>query len=93
MSTYLLDTNAISAIVEKDPRVDGWLSRRTADDDFVVCTIVLGEILFGLERMVPGRRRDDLAMQLREVLLRFKCEAIPEAAAPFYASVKHIRRT
>ncbi len=42
-------------------------------DRVVICTIVRGEILFGIERMPAGRRRAELARI---------------AAADFYAGVK-----
>ena len=54
---YLLDTNAISAVMRADSRMATWLSSIGVDDRVVICTITRGEILFGLERLAPGRRR------------------------------------
>ena len=53
---YLLDTSAISALMRADSRMASWLSSIGADDRVVMCTISRGEILFGLERLAPGRR-------------------------------------
>lgn len=65
-----------------------WLSSIGVDDRVVICTITRGEILFGLERLAPGRRRTELegkALSLFEVL---PCEPIPSSAGDRYASVK-----
>ena len=51
---YLLDTNAISALMRADVRMASWLSSIGVDDRLLLCTIVRGEILFGLERLAPG---------------------------------------
>ena len=57
---YLLDTNAISALMRKDTRMGSWLSSLLADDRAVINTITRGEILFGLGRLAQGRRRAEL---------------------------------
>ena len=48
---YLLDTNAVSALMREEARVASWLSARGVDDRLVICTVTRGEILFGLERL------------------------------------------
>lgn len=57
---YLLDTSAISALMRAEERMASWLSSIGLDDRVVACTITRGEILFGLERLAPGRRRAEL---------------------------------
>jgi predicted nucleic acid-binding protein len=57
---YLLDTNAISALMRADIRMAAWLSSIGTNDHLAMCTISRGEILFGLEKLVPGRRRTEL---------------------------------
>jgi predicted nucleic acid-binding protein len=42
-----------------DLRMASWLSSIEPDDRVVICTITRGEILFGLERLAPVRRRSD----------------------------------
>ena len=69
-----------------------WMARRGSQDVLIVCTIVLGELLFGLERMAQGKRRDELAARLQKVLPRFACEPVTEFVAAPYASIKQIRR-
>ena len=50
----------------------------------MVCTIARGEILFGLKRLAPGRRRRK-AGRLFAVL---PCEPVPAVAGDRYANVK-----
>jgi predicted nucleic acid-binding protein len=85
---YLLDTNAISALMRVDARVATWLSSIAPDDRVVVCTITRGEILFGLERLAPGRRRTELEEKATKLFAVLPCEPIPRAAGDRYAGVK-----
>ena len=61
-------------------------------DRVVTCTIVRGEILFGIARLPPGRRRTELEETGRQFLAIVRCEPVPERAADFYAAVKLARR-
>lgn len=85
---YLLDTNAISALMRADVRMAAWLSSIGPGDRVAVCTITRGEILFGLERLVPGRRRTELEGKAGKLFAVLPCEPIPSAAADRYANVK-----
>ena len=85
---YLLDTNAISALMRADVRMAAWLSSIGPGDRVFVCTIVRGEILFGLERLVQGRRRTELEGKAGKLFAVLPCEPIPSSAAERYASVK-----
>jgi predicted nucleic acid-binding protein len=58
---YLLDTNVISGLMQKRPEIRGRLSSLGPSHDIVTCPIVRGEILFGIERLPDGRRRQQLA--------------------------------
>jgi predicted nucleic acid-binding protein len=60
---FLLDSNAFSDLMRKNPRVEARLAALDPNDQVVICSIVRGEILYGLERLPQGRRRDDLAKQ------------------------------
>lgn len=71
-----------------DERMASWLSSIGADDRVVFCTITRGEILFGLERLAPGRRRAELAGKAENLFAALPCEPIPPAAGDRYASVK-----
>ena len=86
--TYLLDTNAISALMRADARMASWLASIGADDRVAICTIVRGEILFGLERLAPGRRRTELEGKVGKLFAVLPCEPNPPAAGDRYANLK-----
>ena len=85
---YLLDTNAISALMRADVRMASWLSSIGADDRVAICTITRGEVLFGLERLAQGRRRTELETKAGKLFAILPCEPLPPGAADRYASVK-----
>jgi predicted nucleic acid-binding protein len=89
---YLLDTNAISELMRADPRVEKWMAGLDDQDVVVTCTIVRGEILFGISRLAAGRRRTELEKTGHQFLDAFPCEPIPERAADFYAAIKLARQ-
>ena len=85
---YLLDTNVLSEILRENKKLDARLAALTAADRAVICTIVRGEVLFGIARMAPGRRRNDLQRKTENLLASFSCEVISEAVAEQYAAIK-----
>jgi predicted nucleic acid-binding protein len=85
---YLLDTNAISALMRAKRRMASWLSSIGADDRVATCTIARGEILFGLERLAPGRRRTELEEKAGNLFAVVACEPIPPSAGDRYATGK-----
>ena len=85
---YLLDTNAMSALMRADVRMASWLSSIGADDRVAICTITRGEVLFGLERLAQGRRRTELETKAGKLFAILPCEPVPPGAADRYASVK-----
>ena len=89
---YLLDTNAISDLMRADARIEGWIAGLAPADRVVTCTIVRGEILFGIARLPRGKRRTELEETSLQFLNAFRCEPIPERAADFYADLKVARR-
>ena len=90
--TYLLDTNAISELMRADSRIESWLAGLNPADRIVTCTIVRGEILFGISRLPEGRRRTELEQTGHRFLDAFQCEPVPDVAGDFYAAVKLERR-
>lgn len=89
---YLLDTNAISDLMRATPRIEAWMAGLDPGDRVVTCTIVRGEILFGIARLPPGRRRTELEETARQFLAVVRCEAVPERAADLYAAMKSARQ-
>ena len=70
-----------------------WLSSVRAGDRMLVCTIVRGEILFGLGRLAEGQRRRELEAKAQKLFDALPCETVPRAAADFYAAVKLDRQS
>jgi predicted nucleic acid-binding protein len=89
---YLLDTNIISGLMRADAAIEAWIAGLEVDARIVICTIVRGEILFGISRLDAGRRRSELEAVAERYLESIPCEAIPEAAADLYAGLKLSRQ-
>ena len=85
---YLLDTNAVTDAMNEHPALQARVAVATAPARVVVCSIVRGEILYGIERLPAGRRRQELERKAAIVLTSVVCEAVPAAAADEYARVK-----
>jgi predicted nucleic acid-binding protein len=74
--------------VAEHPKIDARLAGLAPGDSVAICTVVLGEILFGIERLPPGKRRDNLKAKTDTVLSGFPCHAIVEDIASQYAATK-----
>ena len=85
---YLLDTNSISRIMREDTEIARWLQSVRDDDHIVTCTIVRGEVMFGIKRITQGRRRDELQTKALKLFTALPCEAVPSDAADHYADLK-----
>ena len=90
--TYLLDTNAISDLMRGEPRIETWMAGLAEEDRVVTCTIVRGEVLFGIGKLPEGRRRAELQETGHQFLAALRCEPVPERAGDFYAAVKLARQ-
>lgn len=88
---YLLDSNGIRDLMDDHPRVVARLSATRAPDTVAACAIVRGEVMFGIERLPAGKRRDRLAHRATAVFASVVDEAIPFAAGDVYARVKRER--
>src|SRR5688500_18779783 len=78
---FLLDTNAISDLMRRDPNIERRL--RVA-----VPTVVRGEVLYGIERLPTGKRKADLQAEANVVLDSLPPEPVPHVAADVYAALK-----
>ena len=88
---FLLDSNAFSDLMRKHPRVEAQLAALGPNDQVVICPIVRGEILYGLARLPPGRRLEDLTQQAAPLFATIGCEIVPESAGDAYARIKRAR--
>jgi predicted nucleic acid-binding protein len=89
---YLLDTNAIADVMDEHPRIGARLTALMLPDEVGICTIVRGEVLFGIERMPEGKRRRELSAKASGVLGVPHCHTIPESAGDHYARIKQACR-
>lgn len=85
-TTYLLDTNTVSAVMPDHPRVKAHLSPQAGS--IVTCAIVAGEIRYGLERLPAGKRRSNLEAKASAVLAVLPIEPITPAAADVYGTIR-----
>jgi predicted nucleic acid-binding protein len=89
VANFLLDSTTFSFLMERRAEAVARMAALGADDRVAVCTIVRGEILYGLERMPPGRRRRESEQAAAELLQAIPCESLPEAVAAVYARMKY----
>ncbi len=75
---YLLDTCVISELRKEVPAsVKDWFSDKNSDS-FFISVVTIGEIIDGIERMSPSKKKNDLGEWLfREVLERFQGKILP----------------
>ena len=88
---FLLDSNAFSDLMRKHPGVEARLAALDPKDKVLICPIVRGEILYGLARLPPGRRREELTKQAAPLFAAIACEPVPESAGDAYARIKRAR--
>ena len=92
----LLDTNVISELMKAmpAPAVLAWMSLQPPDDLFV-STISMAEILFGIELLPKGKRRDGLLQEAEVTFARDfagRVLAFDEQAARMFGSIVAARR-
>ncbi len=85
-SLFLLDPNAVSDSMMGHPRLKA--KAATQPGRLITSVVVRGEILYGLERLPPGKRRNDLKTKADLALAALPCEPVSEAAADRYAVIR-----
>lgn len=91
----LLDTNVISELVRRqpDPTVAAFL-RRQPPQSLFTAAVCEAEIRYGLARMPPGRRRNELAGRITVFLTTAfpdRIMAFDSAAAAVYGAIRAAR--
>jgi toxin FitB len=90
----IIDTNVLSEIMRPEPEsaVISWLGSHDGRDLYTT-SISVAEILFGLERLPTGRRRQQLAGAARDIFEAFDEHVLPfdVPAASQYATIAHAR--
>ena len=89
----VLDTNVVSELMrpEPDESVSGWV-RAQAGDDLHTTSITLAEILYGIERLPEGKRKEFLRTTALDVFGAFAGQVLPfdaRAAATYATIVAH----
>ncbi|HTB95361.1 MAG TPA: type II toxin-antitoxin system VapC family toxin [Terracidiphilus sp.] len=93
----VLDTNVVSELMKPSPSpaVVAWMSSQSADEIFTT-SITIAEVLYGLELLPRGKRRDQLSQQAEAMFSEdFPHGILPfdEAAARLFALIAATRRT
>ncbi len=83
--TYLVDANILCELTKQGPdaKVVAWLSAHEAD--FVVDSVILGEIALGIHLLPRGRKRAQLERWFQEVVDRIDCLAWDAATSHRWA--------
>ena len=88
MPAYLLDTNAFSALMDEEPTALARVRSLGPGDRLTICTIVRGEVIYGLDRMPRGRRRREFEAKAAGLFARIPCQELSEEVADAYARIK-----
>ena len=88
----LLDTTAFSDLMREHPKVEERLRGLTPSDRIMICTIVRGEVAYGIARLPHGKRRRALEKKANALFSTLLCEPVPESAGDHYARVKIARQ-
>jgi predicted nucleic acid-binding protein len=86
-----LDTNAFSDLMREHPKVDAHLASASPAERVMLCSVVRGEIRYGIERLPQGRRRQEMEAKATKLFAILPCQPVPEAAGDHYATVKLTR--
>ena len=89
---YLLDTTAVSDLMEDDANTEARMVALPPTGNALISPITRGEILHGIRRLAPGRRREELEAKAQRLFGRARCVSVPPAAGEHYANVKLARQ-
>jgi tRNA(fMet)-specific endonuclease VapC len=85
--TYLLDTNTcIGWLRQKQPQIVARIQAQ-AQTDIVLCSVVVGELLFGVERSDPVYRANT-GMRVQQLRQQFTSLPFDDAAAEHYSRIR-----
>ena len=89
---FPLDTTAFSDLMREHPRIDAHLTNVSRTDRVVICSVVRGEIRYGIEQLPQGKRQQELEIKAAALFGIVPCESVPEAAGDHYARIKLTRQ-
>jgi tRNA(fMet)-specific endonuclease VapC len=85
-SVYILDTNAVSAVMADHPKVKARLAQQPGR--VMTCAIVRGEVRYGLERLPLGKRRSNIEAKANAVFATLPIEPVAQGAADIYGTTR-----
>lgn len=85
--TYLLDTNAVSALMKGDPRTVLKL-RGTTRGDISIPQPVIAEIAYGIERLPKSKQRRRLEERFELICVELKSAAWTDAVSERFGFIK-----
>jgi predicted nucleic acid-binding protein len=93
----LLDTNVLLELMAPKPSADvlTWMTKQRFADVLYISTVTLGEILYGIEILPAGKRKDGLLHEAEAMFQEdFGARILPfdYAAARFFAQIAAARR-
>jgi len=93
----LLDTNVLLELMAPKPSaaVLTWMTKQRFADVLYISTVTLGEILYGIEILPSGKRKDGLLHEAEAMFQEdFGARILPfdDAAARFFAQIAAARR-
>jgi predicted nucleic acid-binding protein len=86
MPPALLDTNAVSDLMRHHAKVKAKVANYGGP--LVTSVVVWGEIRYGLERLPPGKKRNDLESRARVILSALPAESVTPQVAQEYGRLK-----
>jgi predicted nucleic acid-binding protein len=90
----VVDTNVVSELMRSSPSagVVRWVRERRSGELFTT-SITIAEVLYGIERLPDGRRKNLLEITAKDVFTSFADQVLPfdASAAPEYAAVVSLR--
>jgi predicted nucleic acid-binding protein len=85
---FFLDTTAFSDLMREEPQTQAHVAGIGAADSVAICSVVRGEIRYGIERLPLGKRREALDAKSRRLFAAIPCEPVPPAAGDQYGQIK-----
>jgi predicted nucleic acid-binding protein len=75
---FLLDTNALSEILKKDPNenVVNWFDQ-THESEQYICVFTIGEIQKGISKLASSRRKGELQSWFDQLVVRYNGRTLP----------------
>jgi predicted nucleic acid-binding protein len=89
---FLLDTNAFSDLMREHPKMNARLANISPTERVVICSMVRGEIRYGIERLPQGKRRQALEVKAAKLFAVIPCEPVTAAVGDHYATTKLSRQ-